>query len=64
MSKPVSPDLNTATADQLKAPPAIDGAYADKIIKRRLAGRTIWCRRSGATGAYDKIRDQVIAKQK
>jgi DNA uptake protein ComE-like DNA-binding protein len=58
-------DINTATADQLKAVPGIGDAYAKRIIdgrpytaKNQLATRGIL-----PQGVYDKIKDQIIANK-
>jgi DNA uptake protein ComE-like DNA-binding protein len=58
-------DINTATADQLKAVPGIGDAYAKRIIdgrpytaKNQLATRGIL-----PQGVYDKIKDQIIANR-
>jgi DNA uptake protein ComE-like DNA-binding protein len=58
-------DINTATADQLKAIPGIGDAYAKRIIdgrpytaKNQLASRGIL-----PQGVYDKIKDQIIANK-
>jgi hypothetical protein len=50
-------DLNSATSDELKALPGIGDAYSRKIIKGRP-----YKRKDEVT--YDKMKDQVIAKQK
>ena len=58
-------DINTATKDQLMAAKGIGTAYAEKIIKGRpfKSKDELWRKKIMSKGAYEKLKDQIIAKQ-
>ena len=59
-------DLNSATADQLKALPGIGDAYAKKIVERRPYKRKdeLVQKKVIPQPTYEKIEGQIVAKQR
>jgi competence protein ComEA len=59
-------DINTATKEQLMAVKGIGDAYSAKIIAGRpyKSKDELWRKKILPKGVYDKVKDNLIAKQK
>jgi competence protein ComEA len=59
-------DINSATVDKLKALPGIGDAYSKKVIDGRPYKRKdeLVQKKIVPQATYDKVKDQIVAKQK
>lgn len=58
-------DINSASADQLKAIPGIGDAYSKKIIDGRpyRAKNELVSKKVLPEGVYEKVKDSIVARQ-